>query len=63
MICAKFDYLNIKFIKNKFDGSFIVLLVIDMIFLVFYLMIKLGYWTLSEEIIDNQLINKERSMK
>lgn len=57
MIAAKFNYLNIKF-KDEVEGSFFVLLIIDIIFLIFYLMIKFGYWTLGEEIIDNQLLDK-----
>lgn len=63
MITAKFEYLNIKFVEGEFEGSFVILLIIDILFLIVYLLIKFKYWTLSEEIIDNQLVDKERPVK
>lgn len=63
MITAKFEYLNIKFVEGEFEGSFVILLIIDILFLIIYLLIKFKYWTLSEEIIDNQLVDKERPVE
>lgn len=55
MLVSKFDYLNIKFMKGKYL-QFVEYFIIELLFLALYLWIKSSYWTLSEEIVDAQLI-------
>ena len=59
MLISKFNYLNVKFMKGKYV-EFIEYFLIELLFLAVYLWIKSSYWTLSEEIIDGQLIKSER---
>lgn len=57
MLVAKFNYLNLRFLDG-FDGTFVVLLAIDLFFFAIYLWVKFFYWTASEETIDKQLLGK-----
>jgi len=57
MVATKFNYLNQNINGNQVLGLFYVLLAFDIVFFIIYLLIKFGYWTLSSEIIDNQLVN------
>ncbi len=56
MLVSKFNYLNIKFMKGKYL-EFTEYFIIELLFLAVYLWIKSSYWTLSEEIVDGQLVS------
>lgn len=61
IILAKFNYLNAQYYDHKIDRTFFILITLDIILLIIYLFIKFNYWTLSEEIIDNQLVDRKIS--
>jgi hypothetical protein len=57
LLVSKFNYLDMKFTKSTFQSS-MLLLAADVAFFIVYLLIKFMTWTLSEEIVDPQIILK-----
>lgn len=55
MLAAKFDYLNIKYYRGKYD-EFTYYLIIEFLCLLIYLWVKNSFWTLGEDMVDGQLI-------
>lgn len=56
MFASKFDYLNIKYFRGKYD-EFTYYIIIEILCLIIYIWVKNSFWTLSEDIVDGQLIS------